>query len=101
MNDRDLDIRLDEISRKSTRPVRRNFHEAVWARIDHEPLARLKTLGGLAPALSWRVAPAAFALVAGSLVGVSAVHAHDRDVLDAFDPSGPYALVSFMEGGRR
>ena len=98
MNDHDLDTRLYELGRQSARPVRPDFREAVWARIERRSGATLRSLGGLVPALFWRVAPSAFALIAGSLAGLGAVHAHDRDVLDAFDPSGPYALVSLREG---
>lgn len=101
MDDRDLDIRLDELRRESARSLPTGFIPAFWTRVGADRPAPIGPLSQIAGALSWRVAPAAVALLAGSLAGVNAAQAHDRDILDAFDPSGPYALVSFDEGAKR
>ncbi|TGY88200.1 hypothetical protein E5163_10225 [Marinicauda algicola] len=101
MDDRDLNFRLDELGRKSARSLRPDFTRMFWSRVAGKRPTSTGPISQIARALSWRTAPAAFALIAGSLAGVNAAQAHDRDILDAFDPSGPYALVSFDEGAGR
>lgn len=103
MHDDDIDHRLRDIAKCPPDYDRRAFEAGVWSRIDtgRAPLVRrLPDWQRIVPALGWRAAPAALALVVGALSGAVLVGPAPPDDLAVFRVESPYSLVTVVDPAR-
>lgn len=97
MDDDDLDQLLRGLKDKSVLPQPGEFESGVWCKIRRgsnwaeRMTAALQTLG---PAVAWRAAPAALALVIGGISGAALAAPHPHDVLDVFRADSSYLIAS-------
>ncbi|WP_339748677.1 hypothetical protein [uncultured Maricaulis sp.] len=100
MDDNDLDRLLRGLKDKPALEQTGAFEAGVWDRIRRNAngLQRLTASWSiLAPAIAWRAAPAALALVIGGISGaaISAPHVHDE--LDVFRANSSYLIASKLD----
>jgi hypothetical protein len=81
------------------------FAASVWQRIHHPPKrwrGLVEGLRSVSPGVAWRAAPAAMALVVGSVSGAALATDRDVDDLAVFTSHAPYsisALADLPDGG--
>lgn len=76
------------------------FSAAVWQRINNRPsLWRVVAKGfeSVSPGVAWRAAPAAMALVVGSVSGAALATDRDVDALDVFTSHAPYSISALAD----
>ena len=95
-----IDRQLEEMATTTPEIDERAFTASVWQRIHH----RLKRWRGLmegvrsvSPGVAWRAAPAAMALVVGSLSGAALATDRDVDDLAVFTSHAPYSISALAD----
>lgn len=97
MDDNELDRLLRGLKDKSALAQPGAFEAGVWDRIrlSANGLQRLTaSWSKLAPAIAWRAAPAALALVIGGISGAAITAPHAPDELDVFRANSSYLIAS-------
>lgn len=100
MDDDDLDRLLRRLSDQSAPPPRDAFEAGVWTRIRQRaggPARIMAGWGKLAPAIAWRAAPAALALVIGGISGAALTAPQSHDELDVFRANSAYLIASRLD----
>tara|TARA_R110002072_G_scaffold79633_3_gene183530 strand:+ start:231 stop:551 length:321 start_codon:yes stop_codon:yes gene_type:complete len=76
------------------------FSASVWQRIHNRPnLWRVVAEGfqSVSPGVAWRAAPAALALIVGSVSGAAMAADRDVDPLDVFSSHAPYSISALAD----
>tara|TARA_R110002073_G_scaffold32830_4_gene99269 strand:- start:12753 stop:13073 length:321 start_codon:yes stop_codon:yes gene_type:complete len=100
MDDNELDRRLRELKGRATLPQPDAFESSVWRKIRQSanwPERMMAIWHKLAPAIAWRAAPAALALVIGGISGAAMSTPQSHDELDVFRANSSYLLASKMD----
>jgi len=97
MDDKDLDRLLLTLRDKSALPEPGAFESDVWRKIRQTVPWQERIMAGLrklAPAVAWRAAPAALALVIGGISGAAMAAPETHDELDVFRSSSSYLITA-------
>ncbi|GJL96547.1 MAG: hypothetical protein DHS20C06_03640 [Hyphobacterium sp.] len=98
---------IDPIDRQfekmaATKPTidQQAFSAGVWQRIHDRPkrwTAFVSSLRSVSPGVAWRAAPAALALVVGSVSGAALAADRDVDDLAVFTSHAPYSISALAD----
>lgn len=100
MKDHDLDQLLRGLKDRSTVPQPHAFESDVWRKIRQRTGWPERMMAGwhkLAPAIAWRAAPAALALMIGGISGAAMSAPQSHDELDVFRANSSYLIASKID----
>jgi hypothetical protein len=100
MDDNELDRLFRELKDRPTLLQSGTFESDVWRKTRQSVNWPERMMAGwhkLAPALAWRAAPAALALVIGGISGAAMSAPQSHDELDVFRANSSYLLASKMD----
>ncbi|WP_420430710.1 hypothetical protein [Hyphobacterium sp.] len=95
-----IDRQFEEMAAATPKIDERAFAFSVWQRIHHRPKpwrSLVKGLRSVSPGVAWRAAPAAMALVAGSISGAALATDRDVDDLAVFTSHAPYSISALAD----
>jgi hypothetical protein len=95
-----IDRQLEEMATTTPEIDERAFTASVWQRIHHRPKrwrGLMEGVRSVSPGVAWRAAPAAMALVVGSLSGAALATDRDVDDLAVFTSHAPYSISALAD----
>jgi hypothetical protein len=95
-----IDRRLGDMAAAKPEIDEETFSAAVWQRIHSRPnpwRVLVEGFQSVSPGVAWRAAPAALALIVGSVSGAAMAADRDVDALDVFSSHAPYAISALAD----
>ena len=95
-----IDRQFEEMATAAPEIDERAFAASVWQRIHHRPKrwrGLMDELRSVSPGVAWRAAPAAMALVVGSVSGAALATDRDVDDLAVFTSHAPYSISALAD----
>ena len=95
-----IDRQLEKMAAATPEFDERAFANSVWQRIHHRPKrwrGLVEGLRSVSPGVAWRAAPAAMALVVGSVSGAALAADRDVDDLAVFTSHAPYSISALAD----
>jgi len=95
-----IDRQFEKMAAATSEIDERAFAASVWQRIHHRPKrwrGLVEGLRSVSPGVAWRAAPAAMALVVGSVSGAALAADRDVDDLAVFTSHAPYSISALAD----